>query len=105
MGSSPYKYSMWTTFKGVQNSKSKTLQNKSVRNTILSRHTSVCATKLGCEHYYIRLCTPQYYLCKYIVTILADQCIYDIEARENLATSFRVIRAAVPSLGWVRDEM
>ena len=37
--------------------------------------------------------------------ILANQSIYNIEALENLATSFRVICAAVPSLGWGRGEI
>ena len=41
----------------------------------------------------------------HIETILADQSIYNIEALENLATSFRVICAAVPSLGWGRGEI
>ena len=39
------------------------------------------------------------------IHILADQSIYNIEALENLATSFRVICAAVPSLGWGRGEI
>ena len=37
--------------------------------------------------------------------ILADQSIYNIEALENLATSFRVICRAVPSLCWGRGEI
>ena len=38
-------------------------------------------------------------------SILADQSIYGIEALENLETSFRVIRGAVPSLCWGRGEI
>ena len=39
------------------------------------------------------------YCILYPVSILADQSIYNIEALENLATSFRVIRRPVPCLG------
>ena len=39
------------------------------------------------------------------IHILADQSIYNIEALENLATSFCVVRRAVPSLCWGRGEI